>query len=621
MLQECKFVFIEHHVFLLQVKDEIIQKGRDIDLMEKATIKMNTDLFGLVAMPLIELELQLPPKKSQKHRPKTQERLAEEEVEISQITELKKVSNFVQLPDGSEVMYGTKNIANLGDNFEFASPFVSSIALVMERKYTLNTWTKEVIDSVLDYGFAVYSTVATNIHEVPKIIIPRIAIGSNSFSVVIDYLFDSLLSQSILEKCLEKLVFAERSSAIIVTQDYSCAILLKKTLYYMFDGFGCNLVGLGEGPDNTGVACMFRFKTLRALTNRFLYNKKKREMVEPTEASRFVISTVDIKVILPPEVEKIPRREKQLPNIKMMESVSFETNPKEVEEKNELKEKAKTVEKNMKNKVGYQKKNKVSVIEGTNVLEGRNEGVGEIKSCHFISVCAMIGLFGTTVNDWDTKRVDYIVRCGLNLFSYVDNPNFADSRNIDNLLIDRYFFDFIIKRIIIADERSVKNFKLALNHMLIKYKFLLIQLPNACYMLYHGANDFHLFDAYGVSEDPKSCWIQFLDVNKVITYIKRNHKQEMDTFLFYSIKVSKIKKASKRSRLEFKLRVTDVKVAIKNKKYRIFHEDEDWLSVYPIPWSRMKRQLACGKVRGNVIQLFIIILTVSRKTRKGVFLR
>lgn len=60
-----------------------------------------------------------------------------------------------------------------------------------------------------------------------------------------------------------------------------------------------------------------------------------------------------------------------------------------------------------------------------------------------------------------------------------------------------------------------------------------------------------------------------------------------------------MKKAPKCRRLEYKLRAEKVKKAKakKEKPIKVLHESEDWLDVYPIPWSRMTKELACGVPR------------------------
>lgn len=49
------------------------------------------------------------------------------------------------------------------------------------------------------------------------------------------------------------------------------------------------------GPSNAGTACVARFKDIKSLATRIMYNKKKREANEDTIYSRFVLSSVRVK--------------------------------------------------------------------------------------------------------------------------------------------------------------------------------------------------------------------------------------------------------------------------------------------------------------------------------------
>lgn len=59
----------------------------------------------------------------------------------------------------------------------------------------------------------------------------------------------------------------------------------------MFDPFGCNEVGLAEGPSNSGTACLMRFKTIHDMVRRILHNKSKRHEGASYKFTRFVLSS------------------------------------------------------------------------------------------------------------------------------------------------------------------------------------------------------------------------------------------------------------------------------------------------------------------------------------------
>lgn len=567
-------------------------------MLPRADQKVNTELLGLAELPKVILETNKPP------RPHKKQMKYHDKVVLKQPSryddDTTKKTYFVKLPDDSEILYGSKNITQFGDEFEMAAPFVSAVAILMEQKYGLLKWTHRVIDTVLDYGWAVYSHADLKYTDAPKIILPQISIGQDNYSLTFNYLFDSLLVDSILKQSLSKLVFRTRDSCIIVTQDYSCAVFSKGRFYYMYDGFNCNLVGLGEGPENNGAACMMRFKGLQPLIDRFIFNKKRREIAEPTEATRFIISSVDVNELNPTdEPTKVPRPDSAFIYKTETERGKarpyFESNPAKVSRQSIRKIDPRETS-FTKNRVGYHCRTPYYVLEGSQCLEKRNEGEGEVKACHFVGVCAMIGIFGRPIKQWDTQRVDYVLETGKKLFGYVDKISFADKRNITNLLFDKHFYDVIVKRLIISNQK--KKFIASVQLLLIKNRFLLLQFPNCCFVLYRGVKLLHLFDPYGTGETPKACWIKFDDLSKLVEYININVKFP-SAYDFYTIYISRLKKASKKDKLAYKLHTTNVKRKKKHKRTKTIYEDEDWLLVYPIPWSRMKKELACGKARGK----------------------
>lgn len=495
------------------------------------------------------------------------------------------------------------------DLHEDASPYCSIVAVAMARKYSLRTWSREVVDYVLECGRELYLTIKVDFAAFYVIEIPVLKVGKNNFKVLAEHLFDSLLEPSILEAALSKILLNKYGQGIVATKIYSCAVFLKNSTYYMFDGYGNSLVGLGVGPENTGVACLFRFKTLKELVERFIYNKKQRENVEPTEATRFIISTVKVTTVFDP-VEMIPRTRERI-----LEDDGIEYGE-DAEDKPE-KEKPKP-----KNVLGYTKKGKYLTIQGTFGLGNRFGITGTVKKCHFISICALLGLLCKPIKEWSTKRVDYVFEAGTNLFPFIDNVNFADKRSIRNLLIDKYFFDIVVKRIHIQTPEYMRSFLTALDHVIkSKHKYLLVQFPNCCFVFYKSKKFFHLFDPYGLctgkasrkedeSEDKeqeefekehrgKACWLRFETLQQVRNYIHDNTHNSDDSFFFFTVNVANFKKASKWRRLEYKLRADKKKKKTKIKPLKILNESEDWLEVYPIPWSRMVKHLACGVIRDS----------------------
>lgn len=502
------------------------------------------------------------------------------------------------------------------DMHEDASPYVSMMAVAMSKKYSLVTWNTDVVNYILDTGAELYLAIKVEWAAFYTIEVPQITVGHHNFCMLAEHLFDSLLEPTIMEAALEKILFKKYEYGVVATKIYSCAVFSHNGVYYMYDGYGNNLVGLGEGPENRGVACMFRFKTLKALVERFVYNKKRREVIEPTEATRFIISTVKVGIAFQEAPELIPRRERILePDDDKMYEEGGE---------GETKEKLKPI-----NVLGYTRKGKYITIQGTQGLDDRMVVTGTVKNCHFISICTLLGLLCKPIKEWSTKRVDYVFESGVNLYPFIDNVNFADKRSIRNLQIDKYFFDIVIKRIPILNPEYLRTFATALDVILSKhYRYVLVQFPNCCYVLYKSKKYFHLFDSYGLKPQDddkkkgknnknkkkkkektkeeiqiekdavgKACWIKFNGIKQLNAYLKENTQNRDESFFFFSVNVAKYKKAAKWRRLEYKLRADRKKKKRKIKPLKILHESEEWLEVYPVPWSRMTKHLSCGVIR------------------------
>lgn len=597
-------------------RDVGIQKGRDPNL-KMESIEVNTDLLGVNPLPRILLE---PTDMSRTLKAKRRamaiaimrlRRREDENDEEDQVEELKRKSNYVTLPDCSQVLYGSTNVAVVeSDRYEDAHPYVSLMALVMMRKYSLHTWSTQIVDFIVTTGVEIYKAVEIDYGSFHMLEIPQVAIGKDTYNIVVEHIFDSLLEPVILGSALEK-ILKKFCMAVVACKIYSCAVFVRRGVYYMFDCFGNNKVGLGEGPDNTGIACMFRFRKVPEIVTRFLYNKAQREVIEPTEATRFVISVAKVSNVFLDAVEMQKRQEKILE----MEYEERAGNGEGEEAKKPPKPR---------NYLGYQKRGRFVTIQGTSGLEGRMDMDGQVKVCHFICVCAMLGLVCKPLKKWTTKRVDYIFDSGTSLFPYIDNTNFADKRSIKNLLIDRYFFDVVIKRLVVEKPDRFKHIFAALKFIQArKYKYLLLQYANCCFVLYVTKKYFHVFDPYGLyngkeaeeeqEDEPdrdeskkeargKACWIKFESLNKLKNYLCTNIPEDDDCFFFFTVNISNLRKATRWRRLEYKLKSERSKRKKKPKELRerpvkILHENEEWLEVYPIPWSRMTKNLACGVKR------------------------
>lgn len=61
------------------------------------------------------------------------------------------------------------------------------------------------------------------------------------------------------------------------------------------------------------------------------------------------------------------------------------------------------------------------------------------------------------IKKWDTKTVDYVIDQGKHIFSHAEDLDVSEKRTIRNVLIHKYFFDVVVKRIEIVDWQDNKN--------------------------------------------------------------------------------------------------------------------------------------------------------------------
>lgn len=73
-------------------------------------------------------------------------------ISTTQSQELAKPNNYMDLPDDSQILRGKSNIADYGEDVEFMAPFVSIMATCIAEKYSVITWTTNIVDYVLQCG-------------------------------------------------------------------------------------------------------------------------------------------------------------------------------------------------------------------------------------------------------------------------------------------------------------------------------------------------------------------------------------------------------------------------------------------------------------------------------------
>lgn len=166
--------------------------------------------------------------------------------------ELLKDTNFIPMPDGSEIICGTTWVGVIGNkSLSLMTPFVAIMAIVVAKKYSMTSWDSTVLDFIITSGNILHDTSEQRFDEAAVHEFRRIGLGSTDFTAKSTYILDSVYKPETMEQIFNTL-FKRCSSAVIINPYYSCAIFYKNFLYYLFDPYNSSPVGLGVGDKNKG---------------------------------------------------------------------------------------------------------------------------------------------------------------------------------------------------------------------------------------------------------------------------------------------------------------------------------------------------------------------------------
>ncbi|XP_044260522.1 uncharacterized protein LOC123008655 [Tribolium madens] len=493
-----------------------------------------------------------------------------QEPEVTLAEELAKETNFVNLPDGSQIILGGTNMAAFGSELEFMAPFVCIMASAVAKKYSIDSWSKDVVDYVLKCGSELHQNSNTRYDQNFKLEIPRISLGKTDFSIRVNYIFDTYMKPRVLAMAIHNMLFPQWNSGIVVTPTYSCALFYKNHLYYLYDGFGNNEVGLSKGVSNEGVACLARFINIDSLVARIIHNKAKREQDENIEYNRFVLSSCHVKQLPREEIEEEEIVEEAEGADQDDIVVQSYKKPKKVEEKKPV-------------RMGYHLVEKLYKIEGTKSLGGGGTVSETLKEDYFVCLAACLLLLNLAIKRWDDRKIDMVLDQGINIFNHVEDHDVCSKKFIKNICIDDYIFDIIANRVKFATYSSRRTFRSGIETMVNKkHEHFILQFPDRCYALSVQDKIYHLFDP----NDGKASWTRYSNFAKLIKRIRKNLTKGGESYNFHSFEIMTINKAPK-----------SVIVSNRVKKYKIpkgkkpeivgkpFYEDISWLEVDPIPWS------------------------------------
>lgn len=89
--------------------------------------------------------------------------------------ELLKPSNFKSLPDTTQIIRGSTSICE--PDASEVLPFAAIMAIITSYKYSVNTWTKGIVDFIIDGALKLHKNKKEKFQLAPVHVIPKIAIG------------------------------------------------------------------------------------------------------------------------------------------------------------------------------------------------------------------------------------------------------------------------------------------------------------------------------------------------------------------------------------------------------------------------------------------------------------
>lgn len=505
--------------------------------------------------------------------------VTEEEPEVTQIEELQKDTNFVNLPDGSQIVSGTKSIGQFGTDLELMAPFVCVMAATTSRKYAIYTWSKDIVDYVLKCGAELHSSSHLRYDQVYKLEIPKITLGKTDFSVQVDYVFDSYIKPKVLEMAVRKILFPKSQMGILVTPTYSCTVFVKNHLYYLFDPFANNEVGLSKGVSNEGVACLTRFKDIKSLVARVMHNKGKRESGEDLEYNRFVLSSCIVKTLTKAKTLDEDEDEKE-------QKLAEQSGEEQVVTANttETKKESGIAEGQKKTIFGYHKIDNKYKIEGSKGSTGAGECTSLLKEDYFVCLCASLLLLNHPLKKWNEKKIDSCLEQGQEIFSHAEDLDICSKKFIKNILIEDYFFSVVVKKMVFASYKLNKDLKTGIETMLAKkHESFIVQFPDRSYLIFSG-DQLNLFDPNDRSG--RASWIRFGNAKKLTQALCSNMAKGGESYNFHTLEIMSISKAPREILISNRLKKYKLSTSLKPEVLgRPFNEEIYWLDVEPIPWS------------------------------------
>lgn len=138
-----------------------------------------------------------------------------------------------------------------------------------------------------------------------------------------------------------------------------------------------------------------------------------------------------------------------------------------------------------------------------------------------------------------------------------------------------------------------------------KRKYVIIEFPNASYVLHHCDEFYHLFDPYpclpsgkpDADENGYACWTKFSSLEGAKRRLIQNVIIGAESCTIYTFEITSVRKAPRKLIISQRLAETKEAKVKKPEDLKTLHEKEEWLKQEPTMWSRIKSTTIAGKER------------------------
>ncbi|XP_073840070.1 uncharacterized protein [Musca autumnalis] len=182
--------------------------------------------------------------------------------------ELANPSNFRSLPDGTWIIFGSKKQPRLDEEQAKVKGVLSClVTLSLTGRYKISSWTSELIDYALNAtaGFGEdFQSYQYLLGAILSLKVPALSLGPRSYELKIQKIIKSDLKKPLRQVLLDCLIDFNR--ILVICQQFSCALVKRYNLLYMFIGYPVTQVGYRHF--RRGPACLLRSTELDALIRR-----------------------------------------------------------------------------------------------------------------------------------------------------------------------------------------------------------------------------------------------------------------------------------------------------------------------------------------------------------------